>query len=82
MNKQRMVIYDQRDRVLHGEDLSEQVYQWIDEAIEHVVDEYTSNEYAEEWDVGGLVAAATAVGSRTEEGASPADCTVPYHVDA
>ena len=41
LNKQRTVIYGQRQRVLHGEDLSEQVYDWIDEVIERVVAQYT-----------------------------------------
>src|SRR3974390_1759537 len=31
MNKQRMVIYEQRRQVLEGQDLSEEVKQWIDE---------------------------------------------------
>src|SRR4029077_20930094 len=36
MNTQRMVIYEQRRRVLEGQDLSEDVKQWIDEVIERV----------------------------------------------
>ena len=38
MNKQRMVIYQQRRQVLEGQDLSEEVREWIDEMIEHTVD--------------------------------------------
>ena len=38
MNKQRTVIYEQRRRVLEGEDLSEEVGLWIDEVIERTVD--------------------------------------------
>src|SRR3954463_16287274 len=57
MNKQRVVIYDQRNRVLHGEDLSEEIDGWIEEAVSSVVDEYTSGEYAEEWDLESLVVA-------------------------
>ena len=34
MNKQRVVIYEQRRDVLEGDDLSEEVKSWIDEVIE------------------------------------------------
>src|SRR3982750_2845836 len=54
LNKQRSVIYEQRQRVLHGEDLSEQVRLWIDEVIERVVAAYTDSEYSEEWDLEAL----------------------------
>ena len=35
MNTQRMVIYEQRRRVLEGEDLSDDVREWIRETVEH-----------------------------------------------
>jgi preprotein translocase subunit SecA len=54
LNKQRTVIYEQRRRVLEGEDLSEEVMLWIDEVIEHTVAEYTQGEYPEEWDLDAL----------------------------
>src|SRR4051812_5803238 len=55
MNRQRVVIYQQRRAVLEGEDMKEQVLEWIDEAIERTVDQFTAEEYAEEWDLEGLV---------------------------
>src|SRR4051812_34477107 len=55
MNRQRMVIYEQRRAVLEGEDMKEQVLEWIDEVIERTVDQFTAEEYAEEWDLEGLV---------------------------
>src|SRR4051812_49255043 len=55
MNKQRVVIYEQRRAVLEGEDMKEQVLEWIDEVIERTVDQFTAEEYAEEWDLEGLV---------------------------
>ena len=55
MNTQRMVIYEQRRKVLEGEDLSQDVFEWIDEVIERIVLEYTAGEYVEEWDLDGLV---------------------------
>jgi preprotein translocase subunit SecA len=54
MNKQRTVIYDQRRRVLEGEDLSDEVGHWIDEVIERTVDQYTTGEFDEEWDLDAL----------------------------
>jgi preprotein translocase subunit SecA len=54
LNKQRTVIYDQRRRVLEGEDLSEEVRLWIDEVIERTVYNYTSGEFDEEWDLDAL----------------------------
>ena len=54
LNKQRSVIYDQRRRVLEGEDLSEEVRFWIDEVIERVVHFYTSSDFTEEWDLEAL----------------------------
>jgi preprotein translocase subunit SecA len=55
MNTQREVIYEQRREVLEGEDMSEQVRQWIDEVVERTVNEFTAEEYAEEWDLEALV---------------------------
>src|SRR3954465_12309300 len=55
MNKQRTVIYEQRRRVLEGQDLSEEVRAWVDEVIARVVAHFTENEYVEEWDLEGLV---------------------------
>jgi preprotein translocase subunit SecA len=57
MNTQRQVIYEQRRRVLEGEDLSGDVREWIDEVVEAVVQEYTAEEFSEEWDIPGLVQA-------------------------
>ncbi|MFN2470664.1 MAG: preprotein translocase subunit SecA, partial [Gaiellaceae bacterium] len=54
MNVQRMVIYEQRRRVLEGEDLSDDVGNWIDEVIERTVPQFTEGEYAEEWDLDTL----------------------------
>jgi preprotein translocase subunit SecA len=55
MNRQRVVIYEQRRAVLEGEDMKEQVVEWIDEVVERTVNDFTAEEYAEEWDLEGLV---------------------------
>src|SRR5215203_1510500 len=55
MNTQRTVIYEQRRRVLDGEDLSEDVKEWIEEVVAGNVANNTETEFAEEWDLAGLV---------------------------
>jgi preprotein translocase subunit SecA len=55
MNTQRMVIYEQRRRVLEGEDLSDDVREWIRETVQTAVAQFTDPEYPEDWDLDGLV---------------------------
>ena len=57
MNKQRTVIYDERRRVLDGEDLHEQVQHMIDDVVTAYVDGATAQGYAEDWDTDALWAA-------------------------
>jgi preprotein translocase subunit SecA len=54
LNTQRKVIYEQRRRVLEGDDMSDQVKEWIDEVVERTVNQFTEEEYAEEWDLDAL----------------------------
>jgi len=56
MNTQRMVIYEQRRRVLEGDDLSDEVKGWIEESVEAGVRQSTDSEFAEDWDIEGLIA--------------------------
>ena len=55
MNTQRTVIYEQRRRVLEGEDLSEEVRDWIREVVEANVRNTTEAEFSEDWDLAALV---------------------------
>src|ERR671936_1618463 len=55
MNRERMVIYEQRRAVLEGEDMKEQALEWIDEVVERTVADFTQEDYSEEWDLEGLV---------------------------
>ncbi len=55
MNTQRQVIYEQRRRVLEGEDLSEDVRAWIEEVIQANVANATEEEFAEDWDLEPLI---------------------------
>jgi preprotein translocase subunit SecA len=58
MNVQRQVIYEQRNSVLHGADLSEEIREeWLPEVISNVVSDYTDSEASEDWEIGDLVAA-------------------------
>ncbi len=57
LNLQRQVIYEQRRRVLEGDDLYEDVLGWIEEVIELMVAEYTAEDFAEDWDISELVKA-------------------------
>jgi preprotein translocase subunit SecA len=54
MNVQRQVIYEQRRKVLEGEDLSEQIAEWIDEVVERIVLEHAQGESPDDWDLDGL----------------------------
>ncbi len=54
LNKQRTVIYDERRRVLSGEDLHEQIRHMIDDVITAYVQGATSAGYAEDWDLDAL----------------------------
>ena len=55
MNTQRMVIYEQRRSVLEGHDLSDEVREWIKETVETSVAQFTDSDFAEDWDLDGLV---------------------------
>ena len=55
MNTQRQVIYEQRHRVLDGDDLSEDVRDWIRETVEAGVTNATEGDFPEEWDLAALV---------------------------
>src|SRR5690606_22835456 len=54
MNKQRTVIYDERRRVLDGEDLHEQVQNMITDVISSYVDGATAEGFPEDWDLDTL----------------------------
>ncbi|TDD51479.1 preprotein translocase subunit SecA [Saccharopolyspora elongata] len=50
MNQQRTVIYDERHRVLAGEDLHEQVMHMLTDVVTAYVDAETAEGYVEDWD--------------------------------
>jgi preprotein translocase subunit SecA len=55
MNEQRRVIYDQRQRILMGEDFGEQVREMVAELVEATVRAALEGEqYSEDWDLDSL----------------------------
>ena len=54
MNAQRHVIYEQRGRVLNGDDLQEEIRVWIDQTIESTIELHTAEEFSDDWDAEGL----------------------------
>jgi len=55
MNRQREIIYSERGKVLHGDNIKEDVENMLEKLIEESIANYTSNsEYGEEWDLEGL----------------------------
>src|SRR6185295_13634110 len=54
LNKQRLVIYAERRRVLNGEDLHEQIRHMIDDVIAAYVSGATGEGYSEDWDLDQL----------------------------
>jgi preprotein translocase subunit SecA len=56
MNEQRRVIYDQRNRILNGEDFGDQVREMLEDVVASVVREQIGGvQYQEEWDVDSLL---------------------------
>jgi preprotein translocase subunit SecA len=51
LNKQRTVIYDERRRVLAGEDIKEQIEHMIEDVVRAYIDGATAEGYAEDWDL-------------------------------
>ena len=55
MNKQREVVYGMRREILQGESQEETVREWMDEALDAIVETYAGEAvHPEDWDLGGL----------------------------
>lgn len=56
MNVQRQIIYEQRDRILRGEELKPHILGFVREIADDLLGEYASSEVSPgEWDLEGLV---------------------------
>ncbi|MCY7341920.1 MAG: preprotein translocase subunit SecA [Pseudonocardia sp.] len=80
LNKQRTVIYDERRRVLAGENIQEQIENMLEDVVGAYVVGATSEGYAEDWDLDKLWTALGTlypVGVRWQDVAGDADGDEP-----
>ncbi len=55
MNQQRSIIYAERAKVLHGEDVKEHVLDMLNKTVDDAISNYTSqSDFAEEWNLHAL----------------------------
>jgi preprotein translocase subunit SecA len=58
MNTQRTVIYEEREKILRGEDFKEEALDMVTEVVERTIAEHVGDKaFAEDWDLDGLLAA-------------------------
>jgi preprotein translocase subunit SecA len=55
LNQQREIIYNYRDEILEGRDMSDAAREEVANLIERLVDEYMTGDFVEDWDVEGLL---------------------------
>ncbi|HEX2125473.1 MAG TPA: preprotein translocase subunit SecA, partial [Thermoleophilaceae bacterium] len=55
MNQQREIIYEYRDRILEGQDMSEIARTQIADAVERICHEYMQGDFQEEWELESLL---------------------------
>ena len=54
MNQQREIIYEYRDKILEGGDMSETAREQLAEVVERIAGEYLEGDFPENWDLPGL----------------------------
>ncbi|MCB0989838.1 MAG: preprotein translocase subunit SecA, partial [Acidimicrobiales bacterium] len=59
MNEQRKVIYARRDQILDGADLRAEGLEYLEAAVEAMVETFCVADYEDEWDLDGLVTEVT-----------------------
>ena len=71
MNEQRKVIYRRRDQILEGADLRAEALEYLADAVDTTIEAHCVAEFAEEWDLEGLVSRRLAVlPDRADRGAA------------
>ncbi|MEX2184205.1 MAG: SEC-C metal-binding domain-containing protein, partial [Chloroflexota bacterium] len=70
INKQRETIYAERDKVLHNEDLTDTVREFLDDEIDALVEQHLVGDDPEQWNFEALTAALNAIGL-SGDGTSP-----------
>jgi len=61
MNKQRETVYSMRDRILAGDNTRERVMEIIHNEIKRLVEDYTSDQEPDEWNLQGLLRAVASI---------------------
>ena len=54
MNEQRKVVYRRRSQILDGADLRSEAFEYIQQAVDGLLDSYCESDLFEEWDLEGL----------------------------
>jgi preprotein translocase subunit SecA len=55
MNRQREVIYEERRKVLYGEDIKDYIHELMEEVVDYAIDTYLNEKSrADEWDFAGF----------------------------
>jgi preprotein translocase subunit SecA len=54
MNQQREIVYEYRDRILGGEDMSDTARSQLAQVAERIADQYLEGDFPESWDLSGL----------------------------
>ncbi len=62
INRQRETIYEERNKVLRNEDLTDTVRSFVEDEIHSIVDQHLSAEAPDDWGMEALVAALRAMG--------------------
>jgi preprotein translocase subunit SecA len=68
INKQRETIYEERDKVLRNEDLTDTIQEFVDSEIDAIVDRFLPPVASQaDWNMAGLLAAIEAIGLASPE---------------
>jgi preprotein translocase subunit SecA len=73
INRQRETIYEERNKVLRNEDLSDTVQAFLEDEIGVLIDSHLSGESVDDWGMEGLAAAIKTMGLGDEPGTSEDD---------
>src|SRR6476469_4590834 len=70
INRQRETIYEERNKVLRNEDLTDTVQAFLEDEVEALVDSHLAGDNVDDWSVEGLVTALKAMGLGDQPGTS------------
>ncbi|MFL5726550.1 MAG: preprotein translocase subunit SecA [Chloroflexota bacterium] len=73
INRQRETIYEERNKVLRNEDLTDTVRAFLEDEVEVMVDSHLAGDAVDDWNVEGLATALKAMGLGDQPGTSEDD---------